>query len=267
MQPARWRGSTRSGCPATIVREVPALVMPAHAHDEGSMSLVIEGALVEEACHQVYVASPGAVVWKPAGTVHANRFGPSGALLLRFDLAPHTLEFLEARGSHAGLSWRWSMAPHLAHIGRLAFAARETEAVGVILSELAGRMFALVSGNSQRANAPPSWLLEYREKIADLRTAGVRLVDLAKQTGYHPAYVTRRFRGEFGCSPREYRRRARLDYAVALLRRSRGTLASVAGASGFADQSHLCRAVRCTFGMQLRELQRLARGPGTMPRG
>src|SRR5262245_42631757 len=91
------RGVRRTGCRWTGF-EIAALDYPAglslapHDHARPNVTLVLRGSLVEEAVRTTHEAGALSVVVKPAGLVHANRFGPSGArtLSIAFDegLAP-----------------------------------------------------------------------------------------------------------------------------------------------------------------------------------
>ena len=58
----------------------------------------------------------------------------------------------------------------------------------------------------------------------------------------------------------EWVRRLRLEDALGRLTRSDASIADVAAASGFADQSHLTRVMRRRLGVTPAEYRRLARG-------
>src|SRR5436853_6195269 len=88
-----------------LLRYAPFTRMPAHAHDECGLSIVVDGELVEEAEHRSVTASAGWAVVKPRAVVHANRFGPAGATLLA--LAPRS-NFSDS--SKARWAWRPSAA-------------------------------------------------------------------------------------------------------------------------------------------------------------
>ncbi len=67
---------------ARLFRYPGNFAMRAHAHDQRGISVVLGGAVVEEADHASVTAMAGWAVVKPAGTVHTNRFGPTGATVL-----------------------------------------------------------------------------------------------------------------------------------------------------------------------------------------
>ena len=73
--------------------------------------------------------------------------------------------------------------------------------------------------------------------------------DIARELDVHPVHLARRFRRHFDTTPGDYLRRCRLDRARSLLRRSQASLADIASATGFTDQSHFTNAFRKTFGI------------------
>jgi AraC-like DNA-binding protein len=87
-----------------------------------------------------------------------------------------------------------------------------------------------------------------------IRGGTVRIADLAAETGYRRQHLTKRFRGEFGLTPKQVARVVRFQRSVRLLRelervrrrqpggdRDRAGLAEVAARCGFYDQAHLAR--------------------------
>ena len=79
-------------------------------------------------------------------------------------------------------------------------------------------------------------------------TRVIRSSELEEVTGLTRYDLARQFRSAFGTSPYRYSLMRRLDCARAQLRRNR-SLADVALAAGFADQAHLSRMFKYTFGV------------------
>ena len=71
-----------------------------------------------------------------------------------------------------------------------------------------------------------------------------RIDDLVKRTGFSHRHLAARFREQVGMTPKAFARVLRFDHSVTLLRRDRPSLASVAAAAGYYDQSHLNRDFR-----------------------
>ena len=77
---------------------------------------------------------------------------------------------------------------------------------------------------------------------------------LAKIAGRSPFHFTRVFARSVGMTPYRYVVHLRLQRALELMRDGRHSLAEIAAATGFADQSHLSRWVRRVHGVSPTEL-------------
>ena len=75
----------------------------------------------------------------------------------------------------------------------------------------------------------------------------VTLDALARELGTHPSHLVRVFRRDYGLPPHRYVVGRRLDRARRLLLEGM-TVADVAAATGFHDQSHLTRHFRALLG-------------------
>jgi AraC-like DNA-binding protein len=82
---------------------------------------------------------------------------------------------------------------------------------------------------------------------ADL-TAPLRVADLAKAVSLSPFHATRLFTQATGLPPHAWRTQLRLQRSLAPLRAG-ATVADVASATGFSDQSHFTRHFRRMFGV------------------
>lgn len=86
-------------------------------------------------------------------------------------------------------------------------------------------------------------------RLARLVATGLSVADLAAILGVTPRQVHRRCLDLFGLPPSVLRRIARLHTAARTRSTSgRATLADLAAASGYADQSHMTREVRALTG-------------------
>jgi AraC family transcriptional regulator len=107
----------------------------------------------------------------------------------------------------------------------------------------------------------PRWLREARDLIHEQFSQPVSLSSIAETVGVHPAHLAKTFRKHYHCTVGEYIRRLRLDYAVQELTRSNQSLAEIALAAGFYDQSHFTHAFKLHTGMTPAEV-RAANKPG-----
>ncbi|HEV8264484.1 MAG TPA: helix-turn-helix domain-containing protein [Gemmatimonadales bacterium] len=239
MSSALWFARDTGNVEVRLVRYAPNCRMAFHSHDEHGVSIVLNGALVEETEQHSVAATAGWTVVKPAGTKHANRFGPEAATLL-------AITFRETIDEDEPGAWRWLNHPatYRAALRLLRWAKHGTHADrddGLIelIASLRRPAFS-------RRELP--WLRSVRSALEDpdqRESVGA----LAARAGVHPVYLARRFRGAFGCSLREFRRMAQLRRATQLILGTRRPLSEIAHRCGFADHSHMCRAFRVTAGI------------------
>lgn len=85
----------------------------------------------------------------------------------------------------------------------------------------------------------------------------ITLEDLAQQAGYSPYHFARLFRQATGESPYQFVLRQRVARAQQLLIESRSPLIEIAGACGFANQSHMTRIFRQQLGVTPRAYRRM----------
>ena len=195
--------------------------------------------------------APTSVFSEPAGSAHTNRMGTAGAHVVVVQPDPADAELFRPFAAvleeptyryHAGLAAR---ASQLAREIRAADDLGALAAEGVVMEMLV--TLARLEPNLRRP--PPAWLWRAQELLHARFDETVRLADVAREVAVHPAHLARAFRGQFGISVGGYVRRLRLDWAAAELERSGASLAEVALAAGFADQSHFTRAFRRYTGL------------------
>ena len=228
-------------------------VQTRHAHDKGSMTLMLAGSLREQVNKREVHARPLSMVVKPVGTEHANRFGGRGAhtLQLRIDDDAATDGVLR--------DWRWD------HCN---FAVRDFLAVLRLLraddrpaAEIAAYdLLSTVGESPMRTPGSPRWLLDVCAHIDDLLPGSVRVDDVARAASVHPVYLARQFRRFFNSSVTGYIAAGRAQHAAQLLCDTPSRLADAALRAGYSDQSHMTRALRAATGLTPRALQRLLTG-------
>ena len=117
-----------------------------------------------------------------------------------------------------------------------------------------GLMLELVAGLSRQLkirSGPkrPRWLEGARNILeADFHDR-ISLARVAEAVDVHPVHLARVFRKHFGCTPGEYVRHLRIDFACSELAQSDTSLVEIALAAGFAHQAHFSRAFKAQTGM------------------
>jgi AraC family transcriptional regulator len=194
--------------------------------------------------------SQGMLRLSPAGDTHDIEFLSAGArcFLLTFNATlctdaplPETRRFLNADCV-------------LPFVERLRRPDERTVALDELLVlEILAR--AALPESLARRGAPPAWLARVRAALDDQPLDPPSTETLASEAERHPVYVARAFRAWYGCSLASYARLLRLDRAIRLTLETREPLARIAARAGFADQSHLHRAIRQRTGLTPRALR------------
>ncbi len=96
---------------------------------------------------------------------------------------------------------------------------------------------------------PASHLRKITSLIEDRLTEDLSLATLASEVGLSPSHFSSLFRKTTGLSPHHYIVQRRLDHAQHLLKSTRLSIAEIATAVGFYDQSHLVRHMRRVLGV------------------
>lgn len=95
-------------------------------------------------------------------------------------------------------------------------------------------------------------VLTYIDGVLDQRLS---LADLADVAGLSPTYLIRQFKKTTGLTPHQYLIQRRVERARALLIKGNSTIAEVAWAVGFTDQSHLDRHFKRLLGVSPKDVK------------
>jgi AraC family transcriptional regulator len=240
-----------AGLVLSETRHVPHGAVPAHAHAGALLTLVLDGSFAEQVGRRSDSLEPGKVVFHPAGESHANQFTGAGARCFNVQFGDEWL----ARAVEGGVSTQDRvMSSDPTASGRALALWREStsgEGLPLALEGLASLLLAAVLPGARPAlsSRAPAWLPRAIEQLRASVVAPPPTSVLAAEAGVHPVYFTRAFRAAAGCTPGEYVRRCRIEWACARLRGSRAPLSDIAQSAGFADQSHFTRTFRRIVGV------------------
>jgi AraC family transcriptional regulator len=237
----------------------PGVRLPRHTHDRACVATMLEGSFDLAIAGRVFPCPPAAVATEPAGERHANRIGDAGAHVVviqpdpcRTDLLRPFAPLLEraSQRHHAGIAAAAArLARELDHPDDLASLAAEAAVLEILV--VLGR----VARGAERA--PPPWLLRARDLVHARFREPLRIADVAREAEVHPGHLARAFRQHFRITLGSYIRTLRLEWVAARLLESKESLAGIALAGGFADQSHLTRAFKEYSGLTPHAYRRL----------
>lgn len=219
-----------------------------HTHHDAHFILVTGGAYVS-AAGRAPAASETVLVYNPPGTTHRDHFkggrGSFFAVSIKPEAATAALAELSAPDGPAYLTTarQRGIAMRIAAACALGAESLSLEALGL---ELLGSLDRRAQPQSA---ATPRWLAEALELLYDRYREDLTIAQIAADVGVHSVHLARSFRRHFGCTPGEFARFRRLERSLALLLNAQLSLAEVALASGFADQSHFTRAFARCFGL------------------
>ncbi len=246
LAPARRVGAT----PALRVLDVshaPGLRLRPHAHASASVTMLVRGAVDEEVEAGAGAVRACSVIVKPAGTVHADVFGPRGARAITIEILDASPARLGPLGRHLAAYRVDDSLAACAAMVRLRSALAAGGDVRRALSDLANALDA--HHPTARTRPAPDWLDAVRRALDDDPLHPPPFADLAREVGRHPVSLARAFRARFGWSMTEHVRRARVRRAAAWIADTDRPLAQVARRAGFTDQSHLTRVFARELGL------------------
>lgn len=213
--------------------------IPRHRHARAYAAVILSGGYEESGSLGRYRVRSGQVLLHRAFDAHLDCFEPSGAQILNLLLDEEP-------------AFGWGSVDDPDGIARIA----EKDA-GAAVSALNEQIAPLEPRPSDWPDVLARDLLENPQ---------LRLGDWAERHGLAPATLSRGFGMVFATSPAAFRAEARAQSALALMARGIQSLAEIAAAAGFADQSHMTRAVGALTGRppgHWRRSNRFKTPPGT----
>lgn len=214
------------------------LKLPPHSHDRATVAVIVRGGFDGwwDGCEAT--CEPGTLVVEPAGERHANAFVASGATRVATvqpdDDRPELLRARSRRSSRRPDS----MPIALRLLDEL---ASPDDVAPIALEGLALELSAVAARRDLARPRPSGWLRRATEMVEEHRGRPLSLAVLADEVGVDPSHLARAFRAHHGRSVGTYLRERRVRRAARMLARGHRSIAEVALAVGFVDQSHLTR--------------------------
>jgi AraC family transcriptional regulator len=226
-------------------------VLSTHAHEYACLVIVIDGTFEERCGPKSRAVGPGTVIMRPEGELHSDSFGRRGGRCLNVEISPQWLARVREATPDLERSAAYSGGAFAINGRRLhAEVLGDDELTPLMIESLVLGLFDEATGHDRReTRVAPRWLLRAKARIDDDATARVTLADLAIDAGVHPVHLATTFHRCFGATVASYVRQVRIELACRELIGSDVSLADVAAAAGFADQSHFGRRFKQAIGV------------------
>ncbi|HKY27556.1 MAG TPA: AraC family transcriptional regulator [Pyrinomonadaceae bacterium] len=222
-----------------------------HFHDRTVVGITLSGTWDSILGQTRLANAPGMLHVEPAGDSHVNRFGSDGA---------HVLLIQPNHNEEALLSFKTIL--HIGHQVRVGWPGMQfgrrlldelnegDELTSLAITNLVIDLLILASRNQRVRQGPaPLWLKRSVDYLHARFLDRPSLCELAREAGVSPEHFAREFRRIFSTTVSEYLRRLRLEWASERLRLDNDSIAAIALAAGFADQSHFTRQFHRQFGV------------------
>jgi len=253
LNPGQWygqveRSKTIGGALLSVVYHDRPRKIGVHEHALSYFLLPFAGGYRETRDGVTIQYEPFSIAFHPAGFVHSDEvLGPERFFAIEFQA-----EWQDRVGHLFDTSaWRFELQHGEAVWLAVGLLQRflhdqldDVFEVDAVVSEMLGIALRLVDGDRpQRA-----WVNDVKRLLRQEYATGVSLDELGRRIGIHPASLSRGFRLDEGITVGEYLTRIRIQQACRQMVDPNASLADVAGACGFADQSHLTRAFKSITG-------------------
>jgi AraC family transcriptional regulator len=236
--------------------------IPWHTHEGPTLCVVLEGAFIEETSAGALLCTPSMLKVMPAGEPHCDHFDRGTAHGLLIEADPSRAESIRPYSALLQELVSFDGGP-IAAIGRRVFhefvrmdATAPLAIEGLLLELLT---WGTREHDLRRVGSGPTWLVQAREILHEDPAAHTSLGSLAREVGVHPVTLARGFRRAYGCSVGDYLRRLRIVQAARRLEDSELSLAEIAVAAGFADQSHFSNVFKQQTGFSPSSYRRWVR--------
>jgi AraC family transcriptional regulator len=236
--------------------------LPWHDHATPTICFVLNGTFTEVWRGGSVACVSSTLKFTPAGERHWDRFdrGDVRGLLIEPDddqvaaIRPHATVLDERESFQGGFlsTLGWRIYQEMQRPDPAAPLAIE----GLLLELVASASRLRESGAEI---GRPRWLEQARDRIHAELSHRPSLSSLARAVGVHPVTLARAFRQAFGCTVGEYVRQLRIERAAHQLAGTELSLAEIALAAGFSDQSHFSNMFRERTGLSPSKFRRVVR--------
>lgn len=227
------------------------LVIPQHEHVNPFFCFVLDGRGTRSWPSRHGDDRPMSLTLFPAGLPHENCWYGAGGKALHLEFSSLWLQRLGGRTRVLDCPNDFVGGTPVSLMRRLVHECREQDSVTSLAVEglVLELMAACERSGETAATGSRRWLARVEALLLERFHETLTLDEIAADSHVSAGYLTREFRKQFGVTVGEYIRQIRLDFACAQLASGRRSLAAIADAAGFADQSHFTRVFRRRMGV------------------
>jgi len=232
------------------VEYTPGCCFARHSESLPFLACTVRGVHWSSNSQGGYTCLPGTVRFLPAGEPHENYF-PAHSRCVLIKLLPPMLARVvdEAQLPDGPVQFADPATALAARLLRREL-RRQDDLSPLTVEELSLQL--LLAGNRspvRSSRSVPPWLRRVHEMLREESDRRFTLLELGHSVGRHPVQVCRQFHRTFSCTIGEYVRRFRVARAQSLLLDSQLSIAEIALACGFADQSQFTTTFRRLTGL------------------
>lgn len=227
---------------------------PRHMHEQYGIGLIHSGAQKSLSGRGIVEAGPGNTITVNPCEVHDGMpIGDHGRAWRMLYFEPRLIaeaidDISESKTSEFEFSQPVIDRDDIARSFERLYRALITQGEAVACEEALLILIAAVQPGRKDSPSPPSTVARAQSLIDDDPARALTLSDLAREAGVSRFQLLRSFAQAKGLTPHAYILQRRINMARRLIAR-RLSLAEAALEAGFADQSHMTRIFRRTFGM------------------
>ena len=251
-----------SGLTLTETLFAPGSRTPPHTHDTASICLTLTGHGFEIIDGRRVVLQPGSVIMRAPQIIHSDEYGaiPLRGLMIELDrkwleTCRHFLSVFESY-RHFPSGAVPALALRIYHESRIKDTVAPIILEGLMLEMLGHASRSLIKTPLR----PPGWLVQARDLLHGRFNDSLNLVEIANVVGVHPTHLARTFKKHYRTTVGEYLRGLRLDWATRRLSETEDSIAEIAAAAGFYDQSHFSHLFKQHTGLTPAEFRALSNG-------
>lgn len=235
----------------TLLRDVP--VTPTHSHENGYLSLVLQGSYREESGGRSWLRHPGSMAFHPRGGPHRQSAISERTTVLNVEIPLHNLDGVKLPAVEQLYYDRATFRIARRIDMHLRRAKSEEGSLSRFIRQLTRRLDKGLS--SETYFEMPAWLREALAFLDEHFSEDLSLDTLSRHVCRHPAYISRAFHTYLDAGYREILHRIRVHHAMGLLLQTDRGLTDIAISVGYYDHAHFSHTFKAVTGVTPRSFR------------